>query len=247
MVFRIVMACIFTLFIACAAHAQVVLNFEDGSLANWEVIDDVDLGDATPGAWVIRDSQGGLDGKALYQGSNIWGNAGDNCLMGTFIIYKGQEFSNFTLDMDVVAADNDGMGLVWAYTGTDRHYRGIMINDRWPDPAIDGYNGPFMKIAKRISNETPWYELLAVRKNDYVPYAEGQLLHWTLVVDNGVFTFTREDGFEISAEDHSYGSGYIGIQLYAQQAEFDNITIVPIGSAAVKPANKLATVWGAVK
>ena len=247
MLFRISIACIAILFIACIAHAQIALDFEDGSLNDWEVIDDVDLGDAGPGAWEIRNSQLGLDGKALYQGSNIWGNAGDNCLMGTFIIYRGQEFTNFTIDVDVAAADNDGMGLVWAYTDTDRHYRAIMINDGWPDPSIDGFNGPFMKISKRISNESPWYELLKVRKDDYVPYAEGQLLHWTLVVDNGAFTFTREDGFEISAEDGAYGTGYVGIQLYAQQVEFDNFTVTPVDPSAVQPAGKLATVWGAVK
>ncbi|MFQ6043161.1 MAG: hypothetical protein ACE5PV_20085 [Candidatus Poribacteria bacterium] len=231
------------------AQAQIVLDFEDGSLDSWEVVDEDagNLGDVGPSTWEIRDSQLGLDGKALYQGSNIWGSPADSCLMGTFIIYKGEQFTNFTIDLDVAAADNDGMGLVWAYTGTDRHYRGIMINDRWPDVSVDGIEGPFMKIAKRISNEEPWYELLSVVKDDYVPYAEGQKLHWTLEVDNGSFTLTREDGLSISAEDHDYDSGYVGLQLYAQQAEFDNFTIVPHGATAVHPADKMASFWGKIK
>jgi len=104
-----------------------------------------------------------------------------------------------------------------------------------------------MKIAKRISNEEPWYELLAVVKDDYVPYAEGERLHWTLEVNGGSFTFTREDGLSISAEDSDYGSGYVGIQLYAQQAEFDNFTITAISPDAVHPTNKMATAWGAIK
>jgi hypothetical protein len=249
MLFRISIACITVLFIACIAQAQIVLDFEDGSLNDWEVVneDPVNLGDSGPPTWQIRDSQLGLDGKALYQGSNIWGSAADSCLMGTFIIYKGEQFTNFTIDVDVAAADNDGMGLVWAYTGTDRHYRAITINDRWPDVSVDGVEGPFMKIAKRTSNEEPWYELLAVMKDNYVPYPEGPRLHWTLEVDNGVFTFTREDGLSITAEDHSYESGYVGIQLYAQQAEFDNFTITPGSTTAVHPAHKTATVWGAIK
>lgn len=234
------------LFVVGLAHAQTVLNFEDGSLADWEVVDDVDLGDAGPSTWEIRDSQQGLDGKALYQGSNIWGNSGDNCLMGTIILYKGEQFSNFTLEVDVSAADNDGMGLVWAYTDISSHYRAIMINDGWPSPAVDGYDGPFMKMAKRFSNETPWYELLAVRKDDYVPYEEGAPIHWTLTVEDGSFHFLRSDGFDISANDSDYGAGYIGIQLYAQQAEFDNITITP-GAASVQPTEKMATAWGAIK
>jgi len=247
MIYRTVIACVTILFVVGLAQAQVVLNFEDGSLNDWEVVEDVDLGDTGPASWEIRDSQLGLDGKVLYQGSNIWGNSGDNCLMGTFIIFKGQKFTDFTIEMDIAAADNDGMGFVWAYEGTDRHYRAIMINDVWPAPANDGYDGPFMKIAKRISDEDPWYELLEVVKDDYVPYAEGAKLHWTLEVNNGNFTFTREDGLSISASDSSYVSGYIGIQLYAQQAEFDNLTITPVGGAAVKPEHKAATVWGKVK
>ena len=234
---------------AVSVQAQVVLDFEDGSLDAWEVIDESpdNLGDQGPSTWEIRDSQLGLDGKVLYQGSNIWGSAPDTCLLGTFIIYKGEQFTNFIAEIDVAAADNDGMGLVWAFTGTDRHYRAIMINDVWPDVPVDGVKGPFMKIAKRISDAEPWYELLAAVKDDYVPYTEGAKLHWTLEVNDGQFTFTREDGLSISAEDHEYGAGYVGIQLYAQQAEFDNLTITPLQATAVDPAGKMATAWGTLK
>jgi len=245
--FSLVFVCIATLIIGGAVQAQIVLDFEDSSLDDWEVIADVDLGDAGPASWEIRDSQLGLDGKALFQGSNIWGSAPDSCLLGTFIIYRAEQFTNFQIDVDVAAADNDGMGLVWAYTETDSHYRAIMINDRWPDVSVDGVEGPFMKIAKRTSDADPWYELLAVVKDDYVPYAEGQRLHWTLEVEDGAFTLTREDGLSVSAEDRSYATGYVGIQLYAQQAEFDNFTIAPRGASAVSPGQKMASVWGAIK
>lgn len=249
---KVVFAFITTLFIVGFAQSSegIVLDFESGSLDGWEVVDEdaANLGDLGPSTWEIRDSQLGLDGKVLYQGSNIWGSPPDSSLMGTFIIYKGEQFTNFTLEVDVAAADNDGMGLVWAYTDTDRHYRAIMINDKWPDPnPVDGIGGPFMKIAKRISDEEPWYELLTAVKDDYVPYAEGQKLHWILEVDNGSFTLTREDGLSINAEDSEYGEGYVGIQLYAQQAEFDNFTITPLGAAAIHPVNKMAAVWGDIK
>lgn len=245
----IMSACLAVLLIVGFAHAQIVLDFEDSSLDDWEVVDEpeANLGDVGPGAWEIRDSEFGLDGKALYQGSNIWGSAGDTCLMGTFLIYKGEQFTNFTIDVDVVANDNDGMGLVWAYEDTNKHYRAIMINDGWPAGAVDGVDGPFMKIAKRISNEEPWYEMLDVVKEDYVPYTEGELIHWTLEVNNGSFTFTRDDGLSVSAEDDEYSGGYVGIQLYAQQLELDNFTITPSGTTAVDPMNKMATAWGSIK
>ena len=246
MLHRISVACIALLFIAGVAYSQVTLDFEDGSLDDWQIVDDVDLGDAGPSAWEIRDSQGGLDGKALYQGSNIWGSAGDTSLMGTFIIYMGQKFSDFTLEVDVAASDNDGMGIVWAYESTSEHYRAIMINDGWPSPPLDGFSGPFVKMAKRISDAEPWYELLEVLPGDEARYAEGSLLHWTLTVAGGSFTLLREDGITISATDNDYADGYIGIQLYAQQAEFDNIVITP-DTASVEAVDKMATVWGAIK
>ena len=229
------------------SYAQIVIDFEDGNLDDWEVVDEdpKNLGDAGPSTWEIRNSAG-LDGKALYQGSNIWGSAPDTCLMGTFIIYKAQKFTDFVMDVDVFATDNDGMGLVWAYEGTDRHYRAIMINDGWPDVPVDGVKGPMMKISKRISDDEPWYELLeAITPPDYVPYPENQRLHWTLEVSGGSFTFTRDDGVSLSAKDTSYESGYVGIQLYAQQAEFDNITI--LDTYPVDPRGKLAVMWGRIK
>ncbi len=247
MLFRIgIFGALLIMSVGGIAQAQTVLDFEDGKLNDWEVISDVDLGDAGPPTWEIRNSQLGLDGKALYQGSNIWGDGTDSCLMGTFIIYTGEKFTNFTLDVDVAAADNDGMGLVWAYEDTDKHYRVIMINDKWPDPnPVDEIGGPFMKIAKRVSDDNPWYELLEAVKDDYTPYPQGPKLHWTLEVHEGAFTFTREDGLSISAVDKDYKSGFVGIQLYAQQVEFDNFTITP--GASVEPADKIATLWGDIK
>jgi hypothetical protein len=248
---NVMFVCVATLFIAGLLQAQepIVLDFEDGSLDNWEVIDESpeNLGDKGPSSWEIRDSQLGLDGKVLFQGSNIWGSAADSCLMGTFIIYKAEQFTNFTIEVDVAAADNDGMGLVWAFTGTDKHYRVIMINDQWPDIPVDGIKGPFLRIDKRIGDKEPWYEGIAVVKDNYTPYPEGPKLHWKLEVDNGVFKFTREDGLSVTGEDHTYQSGYVGIQLYAQQAEFDNFTITPHAPSAVRPADKMATFWGTIK
>jgi len=228
------------------SNAQIVIDFEDGNLDDWEVVDEApkNLGDAGPSTWEIR-SSGILDGKVLYQGSNIWGSADDTCLMGTFILYKPEQFVDFVIDVDVAASDNDGMGLVWAFEDTSKHYRVIMCNDGWPDVPVDGVKGPVIKIAKRISDDEPWYELLEYVKDDYTPYPEGQQLHWTLEVTEGFFTFTREDGLSITAEDDEYQKGYVGIQLYAQQAEFDNFTI--LNTFPVNPADKVASMWGKVK
>ena len=244
-IFGVIFICIIALLMAGIVQAQdtIALNFDDDDLEDWEVVDDVSLGDAGPSTWEIRNSQLGLDGNALFQGSNIWGNDGDNVLMGTFILYKGIAVTNFTLDVDVIAADNDGMGLVWAYESTGKHYRMIMCNDGWPSPPFDGISGPFVKFSKRIGDEEPYYDLLEAETG--VTYAEGALLHWTLEVVDGFFTITREDGVVVESDDQEYKEGYVGIQLYAQQAEFDNFTIT--SADAVDPADKMATAWGAIK
>jgi hypothetical protein len=237
-----------TFTVALSYAQQIVIDFEDGKLDDWEVIDESpeNLGDKGPSTWQIRNSQLGLDGKVLFQGSNIWGSAADSCLMGTFIIYKAEQFKDFILEVDVAAADNDGMGLVWAFTGTDKHYRVIMINDSWPDIPVDGIKGPFLRIDKRISDKEPWYEGLEVKKGgDYTPYPEHVPLHWRLEVSKGSFRFEREDGLTISASDDTYDFGYVGIQLYAQQAEFDNFTIE--STYPVDPAGKITTTWGRIK
>ena len=76
----------------------IKIDFEDGKTDGWEFIDDETAKPKGPSKWEIRD--GKLDGKSLYQGSNIWGNKPpskgtgkeDSCLLGTYAIYQGRDF-----------------------------------------------------------------------------------------------------------------------------------------------------------
>ena len=231
--------------------SAVMLDFEGGD-AGWEYIDEAEenLGDTGPGEWAVRASENGLDGNALYQGSNIWGTPGDTMLVGTFAIYTAEVFGDFTLTMDVAASDNDGMGVVWGYNSTADHYRVNMINDGWPSPPLDGNSGPMAIMHKRISDAEPWYELLDVQRNEtgYVNYPEdGTRMVWTLTVANGEFTFESDHGATVSGADAAYSGGSIGLQMYAQQAEFDNIVITPADASAVDAYGKVATTWGSIK
>jgi hypothetical protein len=222
----------------CAAD-PIVVDFEDGNLDAWEVVDEPpeNLGDPGPSLWEIRESELGFDGNVLFQGSNIWGETEDHMLMGTIILFKQREFENFRLDVDVISNDNDGMGLVWGYQDLDKHYRFQLMNDRWPElPPIDGYNGPYLIAHKRVSNSTPWYEVMSVLESDeYFPYSVADINHWTLEVNGGNFTITTTDAFGdmnvLTGSDNEYASGLVGIQLYAQDnVEFDNFTITPLDS-----------------
>ena len=236
---RLCGSCVLTVFLYAAPAAlgqSVSVDFEDGDLSAWEIVDGVSLGELGPSTWEIRPSQLGLDGNALYQDSNIWGDADDHMMLGTIIYFKEQEFTNFRAEVDVVANDNDGMGFVWGYQELAKHYRIQLMNDRWPElPPLDGHHGPMVVAHKRIDNQSPWYELLAVIDDpaEYIPYPQGSLIHWTLEVVDGDFTFTSLDvatGNEtiISGFDDEYESGFIGIQLYAQSAEFDNFSITSL-------------------
>ena len=147
--------------------------------------------------------------------------------------------------MDVFAADNDGMGITWAYESTEKHYRVIMINDKWPEVPVDKISGPFMKIQKRVSDDKPWYKLISTEKG--ITYKEQTPLHWKFEVKGGKFKLTREDNKTITGADKEYEEGYIGIQLYAQQVYFDNIVITRVPTTDVEARGKLATAWGLIK
>ena len=226
-------------------RAQLTLDFENG-MKDWEIVDEpkANLGEG-PCAWEVRKSQLGLNGNVLFQSSNCWGSPADSTLMGGFAIYKARKFRNFILTVDVAAQDNDAMGLVWAYTGTNRHYRVIMINDVWPEFALDKVRGPLMRMDKRTSDDEPWYDKLTLMKDNYKPYIERTPLRWTLTVLDGKFTFERDDKLKIEGTDRDYVDGYIGVQVYAHQAEFDNFKITE--AAPVEAKGKLATAWAGLK
>jgi len=236
--------CLFISAVLSSAQEKIRINFDNkASTKDWEFIDEApkNLGDAGPSTWEIK--KGPLDGNSLFQGSNIWGSKADTCLMGTFAIYKAEKFKEFTIEMDVFAADNDGMGITWAYESTKKHYRVIMINDGWPEVPVDKIKGPFMKIQKRVSDDKPWYELITAEKG--ITYKEQAPLHWKFEVKGGEFKLTREDNKIIKGADKEYEEGYIGIQLYAQQGHFDNIVIE--NTWAVDPRKKVSTTWAQIK
>ena len=113
--------CLFIFVVISSAQEKIKIDFDNkASIKDWEFIDEApkNLGDAGPSTWEIK--KGPLDGNSLFQGSNIWGSKADTCLMGTFAIYKAEKFKEFTIEMDVFAADNDGMGITWAYESTKK-------------------------------------------------------------------------------------------------------------------------------
>ena len=92
-------------------------------------------------------------GFQVYQGSNAWGNyPGDDALGGSYLMYQGpgsETLTEFIMEADVLLHDNDGIGFVFGFQDINDHFTATEINDIWPSPAADGYEGPFQKIHKR--------------------------------------------------------------------------------------------------
>ncbi len=236
------LAALFAVAASLSAADPIVIDFEDENLDVWTIVDEPpeNLGQQGPSTWDILDSELGFEGQVLTQGSNIWGEPEDHMLLGTIAYYNVQKFDDFRLEVDVIANDNDGMGFVWGYQDLDQHYRFQLMNDRWPDtPTLDGFNGPYLIAHKRISNSSPWYEVLGEPLvDDYIPYTQGfeEINHWVLEVVDGAFTITTIDSFGdenvLTGFDDDYLPGYVGIQLYAQSGvEFDNFTITPLNAS----------------
>ncbi|MBC8235110.1 hypothetical protein H8E77_36655 [bacterium] len=210
---------------------------------DWVVYDEEDLGDLGPSSWSIAS---GLDGKAMTQSSNIWGDATDAVAIGSFVIYDKTEWADFTLEMDIVANDNDGMGIVWRWKDILNHYRFITMFDSGNSP--NGRKGPYRLLERRLGDaggaELPFYETLADNKEAYV---QGVPQKWKLETIGDTFKFYVDDELTLEARDSTYKKeGKIGFLVYAQSGVFfDNLKITDLW--AVDSQSKLATTWAHLK
>jgi len=221
------------------SNAKVGLKPGEG---DWVVYDEDDLGDKGPSSWAIA---GGLDGKALTQSSNIWGDATDAVAIGSFVVYDKAEWADFSLELDVVANDNDGMGIVWRWKDMLNHYRFITMVDSGNSP--NGRKGPYRLLERRLGDgvgaKLPFYETLADNKE---AYAQGTPQKWRLDAIGDTLEFYVDGKLTLTAKDATYQKGKVGFLVYAQSGVFfDNLRITDLW--AVDSRNKLAVTWAKVK
>jgi len=223
------------------SNTSVGLESGDG---DWVVYDEDSLGDAGPSSWSIAPTSP-MNGQAMTQGSHIWGDVTDAVAIGSFVIYDLAEWADFSLEVEVVANDNDGMGLCWRWTDINNHYRYMTMVDSGNSPG--GRKGPYRIIERRLGNDggdaLPYYETLADNKEAYL---EGQIQRWKLEAIGNTFKFYVDDQLTLEAQDSTYESGKIGFIVYAQSGVyFDNLVITDLW--AVDANGKLATTWAKVK
>ena len=217
---------------------------------DWVAVDEPAelLNDKGPSSWVINN--GPINGGALNQSSNIWGDVGDVVALGTFCIYDKMEWVNFDLSFEMLANDNDGTGFVWGWKDRTNHYRFFTMIDAGNPGGAAGAEGdpgkaPWSLIEKRTGDKRPYYKTLKVVRE--AAYQQGALTTFRVVVQDGKFQVYSNGDLIIEASDPSYAGGKIGFTLYAQSGNFfDNIELIDQGSA-VEHNSKIVSTWGLLK
>ena len=246
-----IFACLILIFCVTfsAISGDFVENFDDSEVgmepgeADWIVYDEEDLGDPGPSSWSIIASP--LDGPAMSQASNIWGDATDTVAIGSFVIYDKAEWEDFMLEVDVLANDNDGMGLVWRWQDMYNHYRFMTMID--PGNSPNGRKGPYRIMEYRLGDdggdELPFYETIA-EVNE--AYTQGVPETWKLEAIGTSLKFYVDDKLVLEATDSTYKKGKVGFIVYAQSGVFfDNLRITDL--FAVDAQGKLAATWAGIK
>lgn len=245
----ILLISIFSLICNMTNAADFSEDFEKG-MDDWIVVDEPAnlLQDKGPSNWVVATAP--INGKALNQTTNIWGDVGDVVALGSFCIYDKQEWKDFEITFDMLANDNDGVGFVWGWKDRTNHYRFFTMIDPGNPGGAQGKEGdpgkaPWSLIEKRIGDERPYYKTLAVVREP--AYQQGAVTNFRIVVKGGVFEVYSNKKLMVSAKDPSYAGGKIGFTVYAQSGNFfDNIKLVDFG-APVDAKSKLASTWGYLK
>ena len=181
----------------------------------------------------------------MTQNSNIWGDATDAVAIGSFVIYDKAEWADFALEVDVLANDNDGMGLVRRWKDMLNHYRYITMVDTGNSPA--GRRGPYRAMERRLGDaggdSLPFYEVLQENTD---AYEQGVAQHWTLEAIGDTFKFYVDGKLTLEAQDSVYESGKVGFLVYAQSGVFfDDLRITDLW--AVDAKGKLAATWAKIK
>ena len=242
----------FTICLFQSGAADFMTDFEGKNIkvglaadSIWRAFDEKSLGDKGPSSWEIKKGQ--IKGNALSQNSNIWGDETDTVAIGTVAVYTKKKWIDFILEVDVLANDNDGMGVVWRFQNFAEHYRFFTMIDSGNPP--NGERGPWRKLEVRLGKgagqKLPFYDTLDIEKGK--SYTQGQLTHWKIDVKGDSFRVEVDGKKAVEGKDNSYKTaGYIGFILYAQSGVFfDNLVIT--NTFPVDPRDAFTTTWGRIK
>lgn len=161
-------------YLSTSDSAWMAVDDEPISQACEWSIDDYDFAERVNPSTVDIDLSTVEDGAPadfIYQSTNAWGiSPSDVGLIGCNYVYQQKTYTNFIMQMDVIAEDNDAVGIVFGWQGPTDHYVAHNIDDSWPREgnALDGFPGPNMKIKRRFrscvdyqSLQEPCFETLA--------------------------------------------------------------------------------------
>ena len=103
-----------------------------------------DFGVSTQCDWSARDLG---KGPLLYQSTNAHRSLEG---VGCNALYKGGEFTDFVMQIDVDNYDNDGVGMIFGWKSELDHFKLHKRIDTWPSPSPDWVDGPNFKVMKRM-------------------------------------------------------------------------------------------------
>ncbi|MFH1586588.1 MAG: family 16 glycoside hydrolase [Candidatus Diapherotrites archaeon] len=145
---------------ACQSNAVLEEDFADGDFSGWTVVDEGTI--AAPSSWNVVSGE-------LVQSSNIYGPDSDDVAPyevhkpGSFLYYNnGMGWTDYSFSSRVRSTDNDGIGVMFRYSGPDNYYRFMMDSQRNYRRLSKIVDGVESIIAEDLSNgyaSGQWYAL----------------------------------------------------------------------------------------
>jgi hypothetical protein len=185
-------------------------TFSDGDFDGWTVVD-APGAVAGPSDWSVVQAHGSL---VLMQDSNI--NTPSPPYEGTHV-YAGQgAWTDYHLDVDFNADDNDGVFVLFRYSDGNNYYRFMMDQER-----------SYRRLEKKISGS---YTTLA--EDLTAGYGDGwQNVH--IAVSGDAITVSLNFTPTFTVSDDSLSAGMIGLGTWASTGcSFDNVIVA---TTAVDP------------
>ena len=186
-------------------------NFDDGDLNGWTVVDEGTVDG--PSDWTVT-------GGEARQASNIHDGSTAASRVGTYAHWNtaaAQNWSNYTVSMDIRSTDDDGLGIMLYYQDPDNYYRFEMDKQR-----------NFRRLIKKVNGAVT---LLASTTGGYY---QNTTYNLTATIENGQITIVRNGVTEFggAVADNALTSGSVALYSWGNSSSYyDNITVTSLSPA----------------
>ncbi|MFH1586318.1 MAG: family 16 glycoside hydrolase [Candidatus Diapherotrites archaeon] len=192
----------------CQSNAVLEEDFSDGDFTDWTVVDEGTI--AAPSNWNVVSGE-------LAQSSNIFGPDSDDASPyevykpGSFLYYNnGMGWTDYSFSSRIRSADNDGIGVMFRYTGPDNYYRFMMDSQRNYRRLSKIVNGVESIIAEDLANG----------------YASGQWYDLDITANGSSIVVSLNGGQIFNETDSDLSAGTIALYVWGVEgAYFDDVVV----------------------